>query len=423
MDKLSDLKQFCKKIIEYQKLVRQWYDSFSPSAELRENVQSLRTELQRGYSRLESTIMQYGGRGFKHVFHLAFDSFNTDDGAKERLNTLDKVIPIVNKAIGKLQLEAEGKSREVELPKKPEDTVKSPIQLFDAMQFHPKVVEASKSCFTTINYREAILNAFISLIDYIKEISGLDLDGDDLMNNVFSFNYDKEQRKITKLPIICINELKNRTDRDEQQGFMFLCKGAAAFVRNPKAHKLIAQTDPLHTLEHLAFASMLMRRVEEGKVKKTRPPRQRWNLERFLADAQERCIPERTDIMKKLIDFTVSNSDAGILWGTGAKYGSFVFQKLIENIPVSIFQVYTDGTFFLFFSPMKNKGVNTEILNQFRFNLNKIPGVTISEKVITEKNKYGSLGLNILYRDNNLKLFQDAVITLCNQLDSKGAAN
>jgi len=263
MDALNDLKQFYKKIIAYQKLVRQWYDSFSPSAELRENIQSLRTELQRGYSRLESTIMQYGGRGFKQMFHTAFNSFNTDVGATEKINTLNKVIPIVNKAIGKLQLEAEGKSQEVELPKKPEDTVKSPIQLFDAMQFHPKVVEASRSCFTTINYREAILNAFISLIDYIKEISGLDLDGDDLMNNVFAFNYDKEQRKITKYPIICINELKDRTDRDEQHGFMFLCKGAAAFGRNPKAHKLIAQRNPLHTLEYLAFASMLFKQLDK----------------------------------------------------------------------------------------------------------------------------------------------------------------
>ena len=141
--------------------------------------------------------------------------------------------------------------------------VESPLEIFDAMQFHPKVVDASRPCFTTVNYREAILNAFISLIDYIKEISGLDLDGDDLMNNAFSFNYDREHRKITKYPIIRISELKNRTDRDEQQGFMFLCKGAAAFVRNPKAHRLIIQTDPLHTLEYLALASMLFKQLDK----------------------------------------------------------------------------------------------------------------------------------------------------------------
>ena len=146
------------------------------------------------------------------------------------------------------------------------DTAESPLKIFNEMQLHPRVVEASESCFVTGNYREAILNAFIRLIDYVKEITGLDLDGDDLMNKVFSFNYDKDLRRITKYPIIRINELKNSNDRNEQQGFMFLCKGAAGGIRNPKAHKLIPQSNPLHTLEYLAFASLLMRRIEEGKV-------------------------------------------------------------------------------------------------------------------------------------------------------------
>ena len=151
----------------------------------------------------------------------------------------------------------------------PEDTTELAILLFDKMQFHLKVVEASRSCFVSGNYREAILNAFIKLIDYVKEITGLDLDGDDLMNRVFSFNYDKERRKITKYPLIRINELKNISDRDEQQGFMFLCKGAVTGIRNPKAHTLIPQTNPLHTLEYLALASLLIRRIEESKVVKS----------------------------------------------------------------------------------------------------------------------------------------------------------
>ncbi|MFA5317753.1 MAG: TIGR02391 family protein [Dehalococcoidales bacterium] len=157
---------------------------------------------------------------------------------------------------------------EEQSPKQSKQEIKaeSPLSTFDAMQFHPRVVEASKSCFATDNYREAILNAFISFIDYVKEITGLDLDGDDLMNQAFAFNYDKKIRKITKYPLIRINELKKISDRDEQQGFMFMCKGAAGGIRNPKAHKLIPQSNPLHTLEYLAFASLLMRRVEEGTL-------------------------------------------------------------------------------------------------------------------------------------------------------------
>jgi len=94
-----------------------------------------------------------------------------------------------------------------------------PLYLFETIQFHHKVVEASRSCYVAGNYREAILNAFISFIDYTKEISGLDLDGDDLMNKVFSFDYDKNQGKITRDPVVHITELKTQTDRDEQQGF------------------------------------------------------------------------------------------------------------------------------------------------------------------------------------------------------------
>jgi len=163
--------------------------------------------------------------------------------------------------------------------------LESPIQLFDAMQLHPKVAEASRSCFVTGNYREATLNAFISLINCVKEITGLDLDGDDLMNKVFSFDYDKDLKKITKYPIIHINELKNSTDRSEQQGFMFLYKGAAGAIRNPKAHKIIPQSNPLQTLEYLGFASLLMRILEKSTTRKTKSTK--INEEIFISRCKE----------------------------------------------------------------------------------------------------------------------------------------
>lgn len=208
----------------------------------------------------------------------------------------------------------------IEKPEKKTDTsytIQYPVQLFDAMQFHPEVIGASRSCFVSGNYREAILNAFIRFIDYVKEITGLDLDGDDLMNQVFSFNYDKKQRRITKYPIIRINELKNNSDRDEQQGFMFLCKGAAGGIRNPKAHKLILQSNPLHTLEYLAFASLLIRRVEEGKVaqKSTRKPK--LDEETFIARCVEGGHQNSILLYSKIKDLLNLRSENGdfINWG------------------------------------------------------------------------------------------------------------
>ncbi len=134
--------------------------------------------------------------------------------------------------------------------------LESPTHLFDALQLHPKVIEASKSCFITGNYREAILNAFIALTDYVKERTKLETDNKDLMTK--AFNVDK--------PVIKLNSLQEQYERDEQEGFRFLYMGATVGIRNPKAHKLIPQSNPLHTLEYLSFASLLMRRVEEGEL-------------------------------------------------------------------------------------------------------------------------------------------------------------
>ena len=129
-------------------------------------------------------------------------------------------------------------------------------RLFDGMQFHPRVIAASKSLFETGHYALAIFEAFKAVNNFVKQKTGLSLDGKDLMAKVFR----KEE------PIIKLNELKTRTEQDEQEGYKFLFMGAMVGIRNPKAHDNIVQTDPYRTLEYLGFASLLMKRIEEGRV-------------------------------------------------------------------------------------------------------------------------------------------------------------
>jgi uncharacterized protein (TIGR02391 family) len=138
----------------------------------------------------------------------------------------------------------------------PEDTTELANLLFDKMQFHPKVVETSKSLFETGHYAQAIFEAFKAINNFVKEKTGQSLDGRDLMAKVF-----REQD-----PLIKLNKLKTRSERDEQEGFKFLFMGAMVGIRNPKAHDDIAQMDPFRTLEYLGFASLLMKRIEEGEV-------------------------------------------------------------------------------------------------------------------------------------------------------------
>jgi len=40
--------------------------------------------------------------------------------------------------------------------------------------------------------------------------------------------------------------------------------------KNPKSHDLIEQRDPFRTLEYLAFASLLAKRVKEAKRTRTK---------------------------------------------------------------------------------------------------------------------------------------------------------
>jgi predicted nucleotide-binding protein len=111
MDALMEMKDFYQKIASYDALVRDYANAAFPANTLIKEIKNLRAELQRSFSRLENTILEYGGRTLVDAGYDVFDiAFRPIDFANvgERLDALDKVMAIVNKTIGKL--EAEGAS-------------------------------------------------------------------------------------------------------------------------------------------------------------------------------------------------------------------------------------------------------------------------------------------------------------------------
>lgn len=68
-----------------------------------------------------------------------------------------------------------------------------------------------------------------------------------------------------KNPILRFHELKNKSDEDEQRGFMMMFSGAVAGLRNPRAHKLI-KDDPERALDFITFVSLLAKLLD-GAVK------------------------------------------------------------------------------------------------------------------------------------------------------------
>ena len=133
----------------------------------------------------------------------------------------------------------------------PKGTVKSPLQLFDALQFHPKVIEASRELFKDGHYRDAIYRAFVEVNNFVKRRAKSQLDGRKLMSTVFSPDN----------PIIKLNTLETQTDKDEQEGFMYLFMGAMQGIRNPKAHENIIQNNPYIALKLIGYASLLIETI------------------------------------------------------------------------------------------------------------------------------------------------------------------
>jgi len=129
-------------------------------------------------------------------------------------------------------------------------------QVYDSIKLHPLIVEHSETLFKSSHYAQAILEAFKAVNNYVKQKSRkIECDGKDLMAKVF--NKDR--------PILKLNDLVTTSDKDEQEGFMFLFMGAMEGIRNPKAHETVVQKDPYRTLEYLAFASLLAKRADESK--------------------------------------------------------------------------------------------------------------------------------------------------------------
>lgn len=262
---ISELNKFCKELRSYKNRQSRRCEATFSETQIR-SLDTLRLKLQRDHGRLHYIISKYGGNAYVSIVNIKCEVFSYSlsslDMGFRGFEALDAAISVVNRAIGKLEStpSASIEIQDINVTQCPENIAKVPNLLFDKMQFHPKVVETSKSLFETGHYAQAIFEAFKAINNFAKEKTGQYLDGKDLMAKVF-----REQG-----PLIKLNKLKTQSERDEQEGFKFLFMGAMVGIRNPKAHDNVIQTDPYRTLEYLSFASLLMRRIEEGKVAQSR---------------------------------------------------------------------------------------------------------------------------------------------------------
>lgn len=77
------------------------------------------------------------------------------------------------------------------------------------------------------NYFHAVFEATKGVAQRIRELSGLGVDGADLINKVFS----------GQSPLLVLGPLNTESEKSEQRGFANLLIGLFGAVRNPLAHE------------------------------------------------------------------------------------------------------------------------------------------------------------------------------------------
>jgi len=140
-------------------------------------------------------------------------------------------------------------------------------ELLPKYDFHPRIKKVAIKQFENKDFKGAIQNALVEVIHQVKiktnnptNANGKELDGDDLMNQVFGCD--------NQIPKIKFNNLQTSLDKAEQRGLMYLFKGIVG-VRDRKAHLNFIQNDSTHTVEYLSLASLLMRLLDKHSAKRT----------------------------------------------------------------------------------------------------------------------------------------------------------
>jgi len=120
---------------------------------------------------------------------------------------------------------------------------------------HPDIVDIAKPRYENGQFADSVEAALKEINTRVKNIvkqsTGSEYDGADLMNKAFSANS----------PILILDDLETEDGKSIQKGYMQIFAGSMTGIRNPKAHSniILEKNDAIHLL-HLA--SLLLTKVE-----------------------------------------------------------------------------------------------------------------------------------------------------------------
>jgi uncharacterized protein (TIGR02391 family) len=122
---------------------------------------------------------------------------------------------------------------------------------------HPYIAKGCSKLFVDGHYAQAVEESAKAVFQYLREVSGLTLDGATLAQQAFS----------VKNPILAFSDLSDESKRNEQIGFMEMLAAFAKGVRNPLAHTHGKLEEQQKAFEYLCLASLFCRRIDDATPK------------------------------------------------------------------------------------------------------------------------------------------------------------
>lgn len=106
------------------------------------------------------------------------------------------------------------------------------------------------------NYFHSVFEANKGLFNRIRDLSGVQEDGNRLIEQVFSND-----------PVLIINNYQSTSEKDEHKGFCYLLKGLCGMFRNPEAHepRVDWEISEQDSLEILGIISYCHRRLDKAQ--------------------------------------------------------------------------------------------------------------------------------------------------------------
>lgn len=154
-----------------------------------------------------------------------------------------------------LKVEDNGKVRRINKNEAAMTTCRDEEQCFDDRGFHPEIRKHARQLFREGHYSHAVLECCKALEKLVREKSGIDKNGVELMGAALNL----------KGPLK-INSQSTQSECNEQEGIMHLCIGLMRAIRNPASHEPVLDWSITRedALDLLSFISYLFRRFERA---------------------------------------------------------------------------------------------------------------------------------------------------------------